>query len=60
VYSTHVDAMRVQVTRTPFAFPKLQLCANGELVTEIDQFKSEHIAIEGYQSHSPIKMEMAV
>lgn len=60
VYNNHVDAMREQMVRVPMAFPRLALLRNGRQVKEIDEFRSEDIAIEEYASHPAIKMEMAV
>jgi thymidylate synthase len=57
VYLNHIAGMEEQLKRSPMPFPKLVLDPS---VTEIDQFKSESISIEGYTSHPPIKLEMAL
>jgi thymidylate synthase len=57
IYNTHIDAMREQLKREPFPFPKLVI---NSAVKEIDDFKPDDIKIEGYKSHDAIKMEMAL
>lgn len=57
VYSNHVDALKVQLERTPKAFPKLKINRN---VTDIDDFKFEDFEVLDYEPYGPIKMKMAV
>lgn len=56
VYENHVDALKEQLTRTPRPFPKLTL---KDEVSTIDDFRADHIRLEHYDPHPPIKMEMA-
>jgi len=57
VYLNHVEALKLQLTREPRAFPKLHIKTTN---TDIDKFKFEDFELEGYDPHPPIKMEMAV
>ncbi|GMT31306.1 hypothetical protein PFISCL1PPCAC_22603, partial [Pristionchus fissidentatus] len=57
IYSNHVEPLKIQLERTPYEFPKLIL---DKSITCIDDFRSEHIKVDGYKCHPTIKMDMAV
>jgi len=57
VYLNHVEALNTQLEREPKPFPKLVI---KRKVENIEDFKFEDFAMEGYEFHPPIKMEMAV
>ena len=57
IYTNHVDQVKEQMTRQPFPLPTLKL--NPE-IKDIDKFTMDDIVLENYQSHGPIKAEMAV
>ena len=57
VYRDHVDALRVQLEREPRPFPKLRFARE---VADIDDFRSEDFAVEGYDPHPSIAMKMSV
>jgi thymidylate synthase len=58
IYTNHVNALREQLIREPYASPKLKLNPN---VKSIDDFKFEDIEIIDYDNYHPtIKMEVAV
>ena len=57
VYLNHVEALNTQLEREPKPFPKLLI---KRKVENIEDFKFEDFAMEGYEFHPPIKMEMAV
>ena len=57
IYTNHVDALQEQLRRELRAFPTVTFDAS---VTEIDEFRAEHIRLVGYTPHPTIKMEMAV
>jgi thymidylate synthase len=55
IYEDHIEAMRVQVERQPFEFPKIEIKATRE---NIDDYLVDDFVISGYQSGEPIKMKM--
>ncbi|HEY8586597.1 MAG TPA: thymidylate synthase [Rhodanobacter sp.] len=57
LYNNHHDQARLQLSREPLPLPQLKL--NPE-VRSIFDFRYEDIAIDGYQSHPPIKATVAV
>lgn len=57
IYLTHVDQVREQLAREPLPLPELWL--NPE-ISNIDKFTMEDVKLTGYESHGPIKAEMAV
>tara|TARA_B100000925_G_C22010442_1_gene476068 strand:+ start:2682 stop:3476 length:795 start_codon:yes stop_codon:yes gene_type:complete len=57
IYSNHLDQVNLQLTREPFAHPKMII--NKE-VKDIFDFKFEDFELEGYQAHPHIKGTVAV
>ena len=57
IYENHKDAVNVQLSREAKKFPKLIIDPS---VKNIDDFRMDHFAIEGYDPHPFIKAEMAV
>ncbi|PIC52835.1 hypothetical protein B9Z55_002775 [Caenorhabditis nigoni] len=57
VYSNHVDALKTQMEREPYAFPKIRFTRD---VSSIDDFTSDMIVLEDYKCHGKIAMDMAV
>jgi thymidylate synthase len=57
IYSNHFDAVKEQLTRTPFQQPKLLL---DKSVKNIEDFTMDSFELVDYQSHPFIKAEMAV
>ena len=57
VYLNHIEALKVQIERTPKAFPKLYI---NENIKDIDSFSFSDFKIEGYNPDAAIKMDMAV
>ncbi len=57
LYSNHVEQAREQLSRTPHALPRLRLDAD---VRRLEDFRYEHIAIEGYIADKAIKAPVAV
>ena len=57
VYKNHIDPLKIQLERIPFAFPILKI--NPE-IKDINDFKYSDFTLIGYKHHAKIKMEMAV
>jgi thymidylate synthase len=57
IYLNHVEQVKEQLDREPLPAPQLLLNPD---VTNIFDFTMSDIQLEGYQSHSSIKAEMAV
>jgi len=57
IYSNHEEQVQTQLSRKPFARPKLVL---NPKVKDIFEFSFDDIAIEGYQSHPRISAPVAV
>ena len=57
LYRNHVDQAREQLSREPRPLPSLRLNPG---VREIDDFRFEHIALEAYDPHPPIRAPVAV
>ncbi|MCS6956371.1 MAG: thymidylate synthase [Patescibacteria group bacterium] len=57
IYENHIDAVKEQLKRKPFPFPKIKF--NHDFF-DIDDFKPEYIELVGYQFHPPIKAPLSV
>jgi thymidylate synthase len=57
VYENHIDALKEQITRTPYPSPTFKF---GRVVNHIDDFTFDDFVIENYESHPTIKMDVAV
>lgn len=57
IYLNHIEQVQLQLSRTPFALPQVQI--NPE-IKSIFNFKYEDFELLNYQSHSHIKGEVAV
>lgn len=57
IYKNHFDAVKEQLSREPYAPPKLWLNPD---VKDIGGFAMDDIKLEDYESHPSIKAEMAV
>ncbi|GAB2652455.1 thymidylate synthase [Flavihumibacter cheonanensis] len=57
IYSNHLEQVKLQLSRTPFPLPQLNL--NPE-VKDIFGFRYEDFELVGYQSHPGIKAPVAV
>ncbi|MGA9341601.1 MAG: thymidylate synthase [Rhodanobacteraceae bacterium] len=57
LYVNHVDQARTQLARAPRGLARLRLDPG---VRSIDDFRFEHVAIEGYDPHPAIKAPIAV
>jgi thymidylate synthase len=57
LYVNHIDQARLQLSREPYPLPTLTL---DPRVQNIDDFRFEHIKLEGYRFHPTIKADVAV
>ena len=55
IYAEHVDAMKEQITRTPYPFPTVEILNKRE---NINDYVLEDFKIHDYQHHAPIKLKM--
>lgn len=56
IYKNHIDAMKLQITRDPYDFPKI----NIKDITDIDNIKFDDIELIDYKYYENIKMNMAI
>jgi thymidylate synthase len=56
IYKNHIDAMKLQITRDPYDFPKIKI----KDITDIDNIKFDDIELIDYKYYENIKMNMAV
>jgi thymidylate synthase len=57
VYEKHREQAKEQLARAPRPLPTIKL---DPKVLEIDDFKPEHVTLENYDPHPPIKAELAL
>ncbi len=57
IYSNHLEQVKLQLTRTPFALPQIKLNPD---VKDLFSFRFEDIELLNYQSHPSIKAPVAV
>jgi thymidylate synthase len=57
LYSNHLEQARLQLSRTPFQSPQLNIKSKP---TSIDAYQFEDFEIVGYECHPPIKAPIAV
>ena len=56
IYKNHIDAIKLQITRDPYDFPKIKI----KDITDIDNIKFDDIELIDYKYYENIKMNMAV
>jgi thymidylate synthase len=57
IYSNHMEQVNLQLTRTPFPLPTMQLNPG---VKNIFDFRFEDFTLQNYQCHPAIKAPVAV
>ena len=57
LYNNHLEQAKLQVSRSPLNPPKLVLDSR---ITDIDDFKAEHIKIIGYEHHPHISAPISI
>lgn len=58
IYLNHLDAVKEQLSRTPYPLPQLQIVDRGQ--TNIGDFEMDDFELVNYQHHPTIKAMMAV
>lgn len=58
VYLDHIDALKLQIERSPRPFPELVIEKEGDI--SIDGWKVEDFKVLGYEPHKGIAMKMSV
>jgi len=58
IYENHIEALKEQLTRSPFDFPKLRF-KDGQVREDINDYTVDDFIVEGYQSREAIVMEMS-
>jgi len=56
IYKNHINAMKIQITRVPYDFPKI----NIKDIIDIDNIKFDDIELINYNYYENIKMNMAI
>jgi thymidylate synthase len=56
IYSNHYDQLKEQVSRDPLPFPTLKINPD---IKNIDDFKYEDFELVNYESHPPLKGDIA-
>jgi len=56
IYKQHIDAVKEQLKREPKPFPQVKLSPS---VSEIDDFRPEHVELINYNPHETIKAELS-
>ena len=57
LYSNHLEQARLQLTRSPYALPRMRLDPS---VNDLFGFRYEHFTLEGYEAHPHISAPVAV
>lgn len=56
LYQNHLEQARIQINRRPYKFPEIEM----KQLSSLDELTPEHITLVNYQSHDPIRADMAV
>ncbi|QQG44310.1 MAG: thymidylate synthase [Candidatus Roizmanbacteria bacterium] len=57
IYENHLTQVKEQIKREPRSFPTIKIDSS---VKDIDDFRPEHVILENYNPHPPIKGELSV
>src|SRR3989344_7951194 len=57
IYENHREQAKEQLTRTPKQFPTVRIDAAA---TSLEDFRPEHVMLENYDPHPPIKAKLTV
>lgn len=57
IYDNHIEQVKEQLTRLPKIFPKVTI---DNSVKNLEDFRPEHILLEGYDPYPSLKAELTV
>lgn len=57
IYENHIAQAKEQISRIPKQFPTVRI---EKPATSLENFRPEHVMLEGYDPHPPIKAELTV
>jgi len=57
IYDNHLEQAKEQMSRDPLPFPTVTI---SDEATSLDSFRPEHVTLNDYEAHPPIKAKMAV
>jgi len=57
IYENHIEQAKEQLARTPKPFPSIKI---DKTATSLEDFRPEHVTLENYDPHPPIKAELTV
>lgn len=57
IYENHIEQAKEQLSREPKAFPVVRI---SDSATTLDTFRTDHVSLENYDPHPPIKAELTV
>ena len=57
IYENHIEQVKEQITREPKPFPRLIIKDEAQ---SLETFKPEHVSIQGYEHHPPLKGGLTV
>lgn len=56
IYNDHIEPLKTQINRTPYAFPTLRIVNKYE---NINDYKLEDFIVENYECHEKVTMKMS-
>ena len=60
IYTDHEDALKEQITKEPFPFPKLKINADIKSLSDVEKLSASDFEIVGYKHHPKVAMKMVV
>lgn len=60
IYLNHVEPLKEQIMREPYEFSTMNIKKDISSIDDMEKMSFEDFEFVGYQSHAPIKMQMAV
>jgi thymidylate synthase len=60
IYKNHIQQVKTQLSRKPFASPSLILKKEVKSIEDLENLEWEDFQLENYKSYSTIKAEVAV